>query len=201
MKLDEKFSAKSRFDASYYRRFYQNPASRAQTPASLARKAKFIAAYLAYLEIPVRRILDVGCGLGWTLRALERQHPRAVCHGVEYSPHLCERYGWTEGSVVDYQARTPYDLVVCNDVLPSLDDRDCARAIDNLATLSRGAVFLGVLTEEDWERCDRKRTDRHVHLRPARWYRRRLAKHFVAVGGGVHLKKPVDITLWELDTP
>ncbi len=195
-----KYSTKARFDAAYYRRFYEDPKSRAQTPASLARKAKFIAAYLSYLEVPVRRVLDLGCGLGWTLKALGREYPRAVCHGVEYSPHLCERYGWTEGSVIDHAARTPYDLVVCNDVLPSLNDRDCAKAIDNLAALSRGALFLGALTAEDWERCDKRRTDRHVHLRPARWYRSRLAKHFQSVGGGMFLKQPVDVTLWSLDT-
>jgi 2-polyprenyl-3-methyl-5-hydroxy-6-metoxy-1,4-benzoquinol methylase len=196
-----KYTAKARFDAAYYNRFYRNPTSRAHSPASLARKAQFIASYLSYLEIPVRRVIDVGCGLGWTLKALARLYPRATCHGVEYSPHLCQRYGWREGSVVDYRVRTPYDLVVCNDVLPSLDDAACARALENLATLCRGALFIGALTEEDWERCDKRRTDRHVYLRTARWYRRRLASNFVGVGGGVYLKKPIDITLWELDTP
>ena len=56
------------FDASYYERFYENPATRAATAHDAARHARFIAAYLKLLELPVRRILDVGCGLGRLLR-------------------------------------------------------------------------------------------------------------------------------------
>jgi len=190
-----------RFDARYYRRFYLDPSTRAQSPASAGRKAAFVKAYLAHLGLPVRRILDIGCGLGWTLRALGRQFPGARITGVEWSEHLCRKHGWQHGSVVDWSSRTPYDLVVCDDVLPSLDDSACAAAIDNLAALSRGALFVGILTAEDWDRCDRRRTDRDVHLRPARWYRRRLDRHFVAVGGGLYLRKPVAVTLWALESP
>lgn len=194
-----RMSASGSFDAAYYRRFYLDPKTRAQSPKSSARKADFMAAYLAHLDVPVRRILDIGCGLGWTLRALERRYPRARAVGVEWSAHLCERYGWTQGSVIDFAAGTPFDLVVCDDVLPSLSDRDCARALENLAALSRGALFVGILTAEDWARCDRGRTDRDVFLRPANWYRRRLGRHFVAVGGGLYLKRPVDVTVWALE--
>src|SRR5262249_31250749 len=159
----------------------------------------FISAYLTHLGVSVSRVLDVGCGLGWTLNALGRLHPRARLVGVEASEYLCRTRGWQRGSVVDWRARTPFDLVVCDDVLPSLTDRDCARAIANLAKLCRGALFVGILTREDWQRCDRRRTDRHVHLRPASWYRKRLERHFVPVGGGLYLKRPLDVTLWSLE--
>lgn len=187
------------FDQAYYDRFYRNPRTRAVTPAAAARQAQFIAAYLRHLEIPVARILDVGCGTGTTLRALGRAFPRARIHGVEFSDYLCRRYGWEEGSVVDYRADKPYDLVICNDVLAYLDDRDCARALDNLAALTRNAVFLGILTADDEGRYDRKRTDPEQHRRRAAWYRRRLAKHFVSVGGGLHLTRPPTVTVWALD--
>jgi len=190
---------KQRFDARYYERFYLRPRTRAQDPSSARRKARFLSAYLAHLGVPVRRILDIGCGLGWTLAALGRLHPRARTVGVEASEYLCDRRGWKRGSVVDFRARAPFDLVVCDDVLPSLSDRDCARAIANLGRLCRGALFVGILTKEDWRRCDPRRTDRNVHLRPASWYRRRLERNFVAVGGGLYLKKPVDVTLWSLE--
>ncbi len=193
-------NAPARFDEAYYRRYYQDPSTRAATPAVARRQAQFIGAYLKHLEVPVRRVLDLGCGLGRTLRALQRVFPAARCHGVEFSPWLCEKHGWTRGSAVDYDARNGFDLVVCNDVLPSLDDADCASAISNIARLSRQAVFLGILTREDWEEhCDRDRTDPHVHLRPAAWYRRRLARHFIAVGGGLYIRKPPSVTLWSLD--
>jgi len=190
---------RQRFDARYYRRFYLRPSTRAQDPASARRKARFLSAYLAHLGMPVRSVLDIGCGLGWTLKALGRLHPRARLVGVEASDYLCRTRGWRNGSVVDWPARTPFDLVVCDDVLPSLTDRDCARALANLAKLSRGALFVGILTREDWRRCDRRRTDPHVHLRPASWYRKRLERRFVPVGGGLYLKKPLDVTLWSLE--
>lgn len=188
-----------RFDKAYYDRFYRNPDTRAVTPAAARRQAGFIAAYLRHLEIPVRRILDVGCGTGITLRALGRCFPGAAVHGVEVSPYLCRRYGWEPGSVVDYRARTPWDLVVCNDVLAYLDDADCSTAIANLAGLTRGAAFLGIVTADDRGAFDPERTDPRQHLRPAAWYRRRLARHFVNVGGGLHLSAPPDVVVWALD--
>jgi predicted TPR repeat methyltransferase len=190
----------ARFDAQYYERFYKNPTTRASTPQSTRRQAAFVAAYLRHIELPVRRILDIGCGLGWMLRALENEFPKARCSGVEYSDHLCRKNGWTKGSVTDFSARAPYDLVICHDVLPSLDDAHCTLAITNLGRLCRGALYLGVLTAEDWKRCDRTRTDSDVFLRSAQWYRRRLAHEFDSIGGGLFLRKPHARSLWSLET-
>jgi SAM-dependent methyltransferase len=190
----------ARFDAHYYERFYRNPATRASTPQSVRRQAAFVAAYLKHLGLPVRRILDIGCGLGWMLRGLEQEFPKARRTGVEYSDHLCRSNGWTQGSVTDFTASAPYDLVICHDVLPSLNDANCSAAIANLGRLCRGALYLGVLTKEDWEHCDRDRTDPDVFLRPAQWYRRRLAKDFDNIGGGIFLKRPLGVTMWSLET-
>ncbi len=188
-----------RFDKSYYDRFYRNPHTRAVSPAAARRHAAFAAAYLRHLDIPVRRILDIGCGTGTLLRALGRQFPSATTHGVEFSDYLCDHYGWQPGSVIDHQATTPYDLVVCNDVLAYLDEADCARALANLAHLCRGALLLGVLTADDADDYDPERTDPDQQLRPAAWYRRRLSGQFMNVGGGLHLRKPPDVVVWALD--
>lgn len=190
---------RERFDKAYYDRFYRDPRTRAVTPAAARRQAAFVAAYLRYLDVPVRRILDIGCGTGLTLRALKRQYPRARIRGVEVSDYLCERYGWEPGSVVDYAPGQPFDLVVCSDVLAYLNDRDCGRAIDNLARLSRGAVYLSVITADDAELFDPDRTDSRQQLRPAAWYRRRLNRHFVNVGGGLYLKEPAEVVVWHLE--
>lgn len=192
--------ARERFDADYYRRFYGNAATRSVTPAEVSRQVFFVTAYLRHLRLPVRRILDLGCGLGMMRAPLAEAFPRASYTGVEWSAYLCERLGWTHGSVVDFSARWPFDLVVCHDVLQYLEDAAAARAIDNLARLCRGALYLGVLSREDWERnCDRERTDEQVVLRPARWYRRRFARHFVNAGGGVFLRHEAPVVLWSLE--
>ncbi len=197
--MTTKRSVEPSFDAKYYDRYYRNPGTRATTPQAVRRQAAFVASLLRHIEIPVRRVLDIGCGLGWMLQSLQNEFPKARCTGVEYSEHLCSRNGWTRGSVVDFVARTPFDLVVCHDVLPSLDDKACRAAIENLATLCRGALYLGVLTAEDWDHCDRARTDPDVFLRPAKWYRKQLDRNFQSIGGGVFIRKPLPITLWALE--
>jgi SAM-dependent methyltransferase len=194
-----KRSVEPNFDAKYYDRYYRNPGTRATTPHAVRRQAAFVASLLRHIEIPVRRVLDIGCGLGWMLQSLQNEFPKARCTGVEYSEHLCSRNGWTRGSVVDFAARSPFDLVVCHDVLPSLDDNACRAALTNLATLCRGALYLGVLTAEDWDHCDRARTDPDVFLRPAKWYRKQLDRNFQSIGSGVFIRKPLPITLWALE--
>ena len=61
------------FDAAYYQRYYFDPRSAVTTRAQTARRARLIAACLRYLDLPVRRILDAGCGVGALHRPLLRQ--------------------------------------------------------------------------------------------------------------------------------
>jgi 2-polyprenyl-3-methyl-5-hydroxy-6-metoxy-1,4-benzoquinol methylase len=160
-------SARRHFGVEYYRRFYGDAATRSVTRAEVGRQVAFVAAYLKHMAVPVRRVLDLGCGLGMMRAPLARAFPSARYTGVEWSAHLCERLGWAPGSVVDFSSRWPFDLVICYDVIQYLDDADAARAVDNLARLCRGVLYLGVLTLEDWrENCDPQRTDDQVHLRP-----------------------------------
>jgi SAM-dependent methyltransferase len=159
----------------------------------------FISAYLRHLEISISSILDVGCGTGMQLRALQRLYPKARTEGVEFSDYLCGKYGWTQGSVTCMPTAQVFDLVICNDVLGYLSDADCAQALDNLANACREALFLGVLTSEDLDLCDPERTDASQIDRSVRWYRRRLETHFVNVGGGLYLRKPLNVTVWSLD--
>lgn len=190
---------RTKFDKAYYDKFYRDPGTRAVSPAAAKRQAEFIAAYLAYLDMRVHRLIDVGCGIGNVLRALARVYPRAETTGVEYSDYLCERYGWTQASVTDYKPDKPADLVICNDVLAYLDDATCEAAIQNLAEMTAGALFLGVLTEEDLAVCDKQRTDNQQVIRTRAWYQRRLTRSFTNVGGGLHLKTPLSVTVWSLD--
>lgn len=188
------------FGPAYFRRFYLKPATRVVTPAEMRTRARLIAAVLAQAQIPVRRILDAGCGIGLLRKPFAEALPRARYAGLDASEYLCTRFGWIRGSVVDYRPQRPSDLVICYDVLQYLDDRDAGRAIANLGRLTQAALYLSALTREDWrDNCDRSRTDHSVHLRCADWYRSRLRRHFRYLGFGVWLRKDVTPLLWELE--
>jgi 2-polyprenyl-3-methyl-5-hydroxy-6-metoxy-1,4-benzoquinol methylase len=190
------------FNSAYFRKYYFNAATRVTNAAEMRGRAQLIAAILRHANIPVRSILDAGCGIGLLRKPFAAAIPRARYTGLENSEYLCTRYKWAKGSVTDFVPRSQSDLVICYDVLQYLDDRDASRAIANLAKLSRAAVYLSALTREDWrENCDRVRTDRAVHLRPGDWYRRRLKRRFNYLGFGVWLRKDVTAILWDLERP
>jgi trans-aconitate methyltransferase len=188
------------FGPAYFRKFYLDSRTRVVSAREMRARARLIAAILTQASVPVRTILDAGCGIGLLRRSFAEVLPRARYTGLDASEYLCERYGWTHGSVVDYAPRDPSDLVVCYDVLQYLDDRDAGRAIANLKRLARAAVYVSALTREDWRaNCDRKRTDRAVHLRDGAWYRRRLRRNFRYLGFGVWLRKELTAILWDLE--
>ena len=188
------------FDQKYYDRFYRDSETRVATRESTDRLADFVCAYLIHIDQPVRRVIDMGCGLGYWRDAVTRHFPASEYTGVELSSYVCEEMGWTQGSVVDFRSRQKFDLVICQGVLQYLTDAECRAAIANLAKLCRGALYLEALTEQDWaENCDQDVTDGAVHLRAGSWYRRHVAKHFTNCGGGVFLADRSDATLFELE--
>lgn len=191
-----------RFDEAFFERYYGDPDTRVADQGDADRIAGLIGGWVNYMELPVRRILDAGCGIGLLRDPLLRHFPQAQYDGLEFSAFLCGRYGWTPGSIADHVAPTPYDLVVCHDVLQYLDDRAAARAIANLGRLCRGALYLSVLTERDWRHAaDQSRTDDSVHRRSGEWYRRRLKRVFKHIGGGVYVRRGLEPILWELEMP
>ena len=190
------------FDSAYFRKYYFDVATRVTTAAEMRSRAQLIAAILRHASVPVRSILDAGCGIGLLRKAFAKVLPRARYVGLESSEYLCARYQWEKGSVTDYAPRLPSDLVVCYDVLQYLDDRGASRAIANFAKLSNAAVYVSALTREDWRaNCDRQLTDRSVHLRPGDWYRRRLRRRFNYLGFGVWLRNDATAILWDMERP
>jgi SAM-dependent methyltransferase len=193
------------FGADYYQRYYDNEETRVSDVSEIRRLATFVASYLQYLQIPVRSILDVGCGVGNWKTVSKELWPRARYYGVEYSEHLCKQFGWQQGSVTNLNAkaklgRSTFDLVVCQGVLQDLDARAAAAALKNLAKWSDGALYLEALTEKDWrENCDQSVTDGEVSLRPGSFYRERLGKHFQDCGGGVFSSRRAGVALFELE--
>lgn len=189
------------FDRAYYARFYENPKTRVTDSGQVERLAGFVASYLQYLGVGVRRVLDLGCGMGLWREPLARAFPEARYQGVELSTYLCERFGWTQGSVVDFAAKQPFDLVVCQGVLPYLGAAEARRAIANLATLCRGALYLEAVTTDDFRAgvIDRGRTDAGMQLRSRAFYLRALAPHFVPIGGGVFVVRAAQVPLYALE--
>ena len=188
------------FDRAYYQRFYFNPRTAVTSRSEMGARARLIAACVEYVGLPVRSILDAGCGIGLLRAPLQRALRGARYVGLEYSEYLCERYGWRQGAVESFRSRERFDLVICYDVLQYLSEPQARRAIANLAYACRGALYFGALTTEDWrENCDQTRTDRIRGLRPGRWYRQALSRHFRPIGCGMWLRRGLPLTLWNLD--
>ena len=189
------------FDRAYYQRFYMDPRTAVTNRAEMNARGKLIGAMADHIGLPVRSILDAGCGVGLLRAPLKRALPKATYTGLEVSEYLCRRYGWIQGGIQDFTRKTSYDVVICYDVLQYLDAAATRRALANLARVCRGLLYFGVLTREDWEEnCDQSRTDANVHLRTAEWYRRVLREYFQDLGSGFWLRRGVPLTVWDLES-
>ena len=191
------------FDEAYYQRFYFDKKTSVVDPEHIERLGTFVCSYLKYLRVPVARVLDVGCGIGLWQHVVQQQFPGCSYHGVEFSEYLCGCFGWERGSVVDYQASEPFDLVICQGVLPYLSPADLKQALKNLGQLSRGALYLEAVTREDYERdiIDEDLTDPRLYRHRASLYRRGLARHFIDMGGGLWLSRQAQVPLFALEAP
>jgi predicted TPR repeat methyltransferase len=196
-----KSAAKDKFDEAYYQRYYFDKKTSVVDPDHVNRLGAFVCSYLQYLRVPVRRVLDVGCGIGLWRDVVKRHYPHAQYQGVEYSEYLCGRFGWERGSVVDYRATAPYDLVICQGVLPYLSATDLKLALANLGRLSQGALYVEAVTREDWEQdtVDETLTDPSLLKHAAAVYRRGLNEAFTELGGGVWLSHDAQVPLFALE--
>ncbi len=188
------------FDKAYYDRYYANPRTAVTSRAEMGRRAALIAAATDYLGLPVRRILDAGCGMGLLRAPLLRRLKRAQYTGLEVSEYLAGRCGWQLGALQNWRSRERFDLIICYDVLQYLKREQARAAIRNLGRLCRGVLYVSALTREDWEQnCDQQRTDKVPGIRSAGWYRRELNRDFEAVGCGLWLRRTAPLVCWEMD--
>jgi SAM-dependent methyltransferase len=190
------------FDEAYYQRYYFNKKTSVVDPVHGDRLGAFVCSYLQYLRVPVRRVLDVGCGIGLWRPFITNHFPQASFHGVEYSPYLCQRFGWEQGSVLNYKAKNPFDLVICQGVLPYLNAADAKQAMHNLAQLCRGALYVEAITREDWQQdiVDETITDPALFQHPVALYRRALTKGFKEMGGGLWLSRRAQCPVFALES-
>jgi len=192
---------RDQFDRAFFERFYQRSSTAVISEDDVYRRARFVLAYLAHLQLEVHSVLDAGCGTGLWRKALRRVDRDIAYTGIDPSEYLCRRYGWTQTAIADYAPRRKFDLVVCQDVLQYVDDAGVRRSIAAMARACAGALYFDVPTSDDIDDglLDMKRTDRAIHVRSADWYRRLLRKEFANAGGGVFLKKDASAVILALE--
>ncbi len=192
---------RNEFDRAFFDRYYRRSSTAVISSDDVYRRARFVLAYLAHLQVDVRSALDAGCGTGLWRKALRRLDRDISYTGIDPSEYLCRRYGWTRATIAEYTTRRRFDLVVCQDVLQYVDDRGARRSIEAISRACRGALYFDVPTQDDIDDglLDMKRTDRAIHVRSAAWYRRLLRKEFLNAGGGVFLKRDARAVILALE--
>ena len=188
-------------DRGYFQRYYYDARTAVASRSEVRARARLIAAATVHAGLPVRRILEAGCGTGLLRAELLRLLPRVHYVALDSSDYLCRRYGWLRARVEEYRAHVPFDLVICYDVLQYLPQAAAQRALANFGRLCRGMLYFTALTRHDYEHnCDQSRTDARVQLRSGRWYRTRLRRQFSEAGLGFWVRRGAPLTLWELES-
>jgi SAM-dependent methyltransferase len=203
------------FDAEYFERFYERRGTRVYDAEQVANLARGVTGMIRWLGGELRNVLDAGAGAGFWRQYLRANEPGVQYASIDASPYACERYGHEHRDIARWRGDPPlrrpafggsvdvrFDLVVCQGVLPYLGDEDALRAIDNMAAMCRGFLYLEAITERDVrDVCDLDRTDVAVHLRSGDFYKRALGKHFVPVGCGLYYVKTGKLAFYELEAP
>lgn len=190
----------SAFDANYYRRFYASRETRVQGPREVGELCTRALLQIKWTGGEVRSALDVGAGPGLWRDWFARRRPTMKYRSTDVSPYACARYGHEQRDVTTWRAREKFDLVICQGVLPYLTREGVVAAIENLAAMSRGFLYLEAVTKRDLdELCDAEKTDGGMRRHPGALYRKHLQKHFMSLGFGLWIKRDTSARLYELE--
>lgn len=188
-----------RFDQAYFQRFY-GARGRVHGRREIAHLARGITGLAAWLGQPIGSVLDVGAGIGLWRDWFAKNRPSVRYRSTDVSAYACRAYGHERRDIATFRARERFDLIVCHGVLQYLDDDRAARAIENLAAMSRGLLYLEAITRGDLKAvCDPDATDTAVHRRTAGWYRARLRPRFQQVGAGLFASRSSALRFYELE--
>jgi SAM-dependent methyltransferase len=168
----------TRYDRTYYDKWYRDPRHRVHTRAERVRTVRLAVALSEFLlGRPIRSVLDVGSGEGQWHDLVCAIRPRARYVGVDPSEYAVRRFGRRRnlrlGSIDDLGSlglRGPFDLVVCAGVLNYLSPQNLGSALAALRPLVGGVAFLEIFTSED----EIEGHTRGFHRRPRAFYRRLL---------------------------
>ena len=153
-----------KYDRRYYERWYHDAPTRIATRESLDRKVRLaVSAAELLLQRRIRRVLDVGCGEAAWRAPLRRLRPGLAYRGVESSDYVIRRFGkrrnivrGTLGDLRSLPLGSPYDLVVCADVIQYVDDAELRRGLRELRRLTRGVAYIEAFAAEDRMEGDRE---------------------------------------------
>lgn len=188
------------FDASYYERFYESDSTQVYGKEEIAHLCRAVTEMIAWYGGSVRSVLDIGAGTGLSRDWFKKHKPDVRYLSTEVSPYACHKYNHELHDIAHWRSRERFDLIVCQGVLPYLSDEDAALAIENMAAMCRGFLYLEAITKRDLaEVVDRSRTDVTVRSRTAKWYRSRLAPHFTPLGCGLYYAKTGSLVFYELE--
>jgi hypothetical protein len=190
------------FDEAYYERCYESKRTRVYGKTEIARLARGVTEMIAWYGGDVGSVLDVGAGTGLWRDWFKTHKKETAYRSTEVSAYACHRYGHEQHDIAHWRAsgNERFDLVICQGVLPYLADDDAERAIDNLAAMSRGFFYLEAITKRDLEDvCDNQFTDQAQRARTRAWYRKRLDKHYTALGCGLYYAKNGPLVFYELE--
>jgi predicted TPR repeat methyltransferase len=188
------------FDAAYYHRFYTAPRSRVQGPKEVARLATAVTSIVEATHGPIASVLEIGAGTGLWRAWFAKKRPKALYRSTELSAYAAREYGHERRDITRWRAKSRYDLVVCQGVLPYLSDAEVTRALANLAAMTGSYLYLEAVTARDLASvADNSVTDPGMRHRTGEWYRERLARHFQQVGFGLWVRRGADVRLWELE--
>ena len=192
-----------RYDREYFDNWYRGP-HRISSEAEVRRKVAMVVSIAEFfLRRPIRSVLDVGCGEAPWFTHLRELRPRVSYSGIEASEYAVQTFGrernirrGSVGTLEALETSRRYDLVVCADVLHYVNDRDVRHGIAAMSRLSRGLVYLEVLTKED-----DIVGDMHGFVRrPANWYRHVCVRnHLTFVGPYCWLAPVIRDTMAELE--
>ncbi|HMJ14169.1 MAG TPA: class I SAM-dependent methyltransferase [Polyangiaceae bacterium] len=189
-----------RFDEAYYHRFYESPKTRVVAPEDHSALAEFVFAFARWNHIEIKSILDIGAGVGLWKYWIEKNVKGALYSGTEVSAAMCKKHGFMHRDIARWRDRKKHDLIICQGVLQYLPDPDVAPAVANIASMSRGLVYLEITTRTDLrEVCDTTRTDIDIFVRNGSYYRGILSKHLVNIGAGLWWVKDRPPPFYELE--
>ena len=190
------------FDEAYYRRFYKDPATRVYDQKRHAHLVAGVVSMIEWFGVELSDVLDVGAGLGWWGAWLRKNRKGVRVLSTELDRTICRKYGHTQADITTFRLERQFDLVVCQGVLPYLDPVGADAAIENLAAMCGGFLYLEAITRDDMkDAIDAHRTDLRVQLRPAAWYRQRLKPHFREVGCGIYAARKANLPFFALEAP